>query len=89
MITERSTEYCSECDEEVEVDEPSGLCYYTGRPHGAFGSPPGPCDCGAVQGVLCDDCKEHDWRTCDCRDCADERCLQEGKAANPEKYESL
>ena len=87
-----STEYCNECDTEVEVDEPSGLCFYSGYPHGYPGTAPGPCDCGAVQGVLCDECKnppDHDLGTCPCEDCMQERDLQRAKAADPERYETL
>jgi hypothetical protein len=59
-------------------------------------------DCGACfteddDLTRCDDCgwdedapeADHDWRRCDCSDCADERSLQRGKAADPERYETL
>lgn len=60
MNTPPLTYHCNECDVESPEweDEPLGLCLYTGRPHGAFGSAPGPCDCGATTDWTCDDCLE-------------------------------
>ena len=43
---------CDECGTEVQLDEPAGLCYYTGR-----GCAPGGCDCGTSKETLCDDCE--------------------------------
>lgn len=44
---------CHECDAIVVLEEPAGLCYYTG---GAC--PPGGCDCGASALITCAECTE-------------------------------
>lgn len=74
------THTCVECDVESPEwdDEPLGLCYYTGRPHGGFGSEPGPCDCGASTDWTCDDCLDADPRCSSCNvtltDAIDQDC---------------
>lgn len=73
---------CHECDNVLDIDGDDGACNYTGG-----SCPPGGCDCGAAHTVLCDDCQPaeaHDWTTCGCADCSDERAIRTAEHNHPE-----
>ena len=86
--------YCAECDAELELDEPPN-CYFTGqtRSCGDCYDPRTKTRLHCFAPRLCEQCEldasEHDWRTCTCADCADERALQRGRQVHGEAVESL
>jgi hypothetical protein len=46
---------CTVCDMAVMLDEPQGMCNYTGRR-----CEPGGCDCGTESRTVCEPCEKYE-----------------------------